>query len=102
MSEIPSKNYTHSSLNVNANEVNPWLIANVYYADCIDRFLNRFPSKQDALNELGRADVNNICKRELGYLRDLAPTIRYKEVLGGQSTLIPSPFIEESEISNRK
>jgi len=102
MSEIPSKNYKNSGLYINANETNPWLVANSYYVDCITRFVYNFNTKNECLIELERSDVNKICKKELNYLREIAPDVRYKEMLGSQSILYQSPFIEEVLVKNRK
>merc|ERR1712170_209931 len=102
MSEIPPKTYVKSNLIIGPNENNPWLVANKYYSDCMTRFLISFPTKEDAIRELNRGDVNNICKKELGYLRELVPSIRYKEVLGRQNIMGKTFFKEEVEVKNRK
>lgn len=102
MSEIPAKLYVNSGLFIGPNEVNPWLIATKYYTECVDRWVNTFPSKKDLLEELKRSDINTVCKKELGYLRELAPTIRYKEVLGSQQYLFDNPFLEELDAKYKK
>jgi hypothetical protein len=101
MSEIPAKKYSYNSEYLNQYDVNPWLVANKHYSECVNRFLNTFPTKNDALKELERSDINNTCKRELNDLRDIAPTIRYKEAVGGQLKMMKNFFLEELEVKKK-
>lgn len=102
MSEIPSKNYILPGLEVLPKEANPWLVANKYYYDCLERVFETFQTKAEILKELSREDINLTCKKELGYLRQLAPDMKYKEFLGTQNLLLKNPLLDEWGVKSKK
>jgi hypothetical protein len=99
---IPAKEYGSSGLKMNLVDKNPWLIATSYYSNCIQRYFAVFNNKLDLEEELKRTDINTVCKKELNYLKSVAPEIGYKEVLGFQSYVERNTFFDEITVAKKK
>ena len=99
---IPAKDYRTSGLKMTIADKNPWLIATSYYSDCIQIYFSVFNKKLDLEEELKRTDINTVCKKELNYLKSVAPEIGYKEVLGFQNYVERNTFFDELTVDKKK
>jgi hypothetical protein len=61
---------------------NHWYIALKSYAKCVDLFYKQNQSLEDLKEAQKLPFVDRICQRELNKMREVAPSITYKEVLG--------------------
>jgi hypothetical protein len=69
-------------VNFAAGEKNPWYVALKSYRKCVETFLVNNIEPKELREQLSDPNVDRICSRELAKLREIAPTIAYKEVIG--------------------
>ena len=63
-------------------EKNEWYIALKSYRKCLETFVINNNDIAEMQEKLKEPYIDKMCIRELGKLRELAPTIGYKEVFG--------------------
>ncbi len=70
------------TFNFVGSDKNQWYIALKSYRKCVETFVNNNREISELQEKLQDPNVDRICLRELNKLREIAPTIAYKEIHG--------------------
>lgn len=73
---------TRSPLEYSKTEINQWYIALKSYRKCVQTFVKNNSNIAELEEKLQDPNIDRICVRELNKLRELAPTVGYKEIHG--------------------
>ena len=70
------------SINFIGGSKNQWYIALKSYRKCVETFIMNNSDLTELEERLKDPNIDRICVRELNKLREIAPSIGYKEIFG--------------------
>jgi hypothetical protein len=80
--EVTPPKYSNPHLFIDWYEHNPWMLANISFAKCYQRYFKVFKNEKLLEEEAQRPDINTVCRRELQNLRAASQYLGYKDVAG--------------------
>ena len=73
---------SNQNFNFVGSEMNQWYIAIKSYRKCVETFFMNNKEISDLQLKLEDQNIDRVCVRELNKLREIAPSIGYKEIFG--------------------